>query len=99
VPQHPISGKVGRQATTLQPKGTDPKQTSVRMDNSNPQGRGNSRGNHRGRGGRGKGQRPNNKPGSKPQSTGPKGAIEALQDHTYIVGDARQADKFNKTTA
>jgi hypothetical protein len=68
------------------------------MDNNNPQGRGNSRANQRGRGGKGKGQRPNNKQGSKPQNTGPKGAIEALHDHTYIVGDARQADKYNKTT-
>ena len=68
------------------------------MDNSNPQGRGNNRANPRGRGGRGRGQRPNNKQGSKPQSTGPKGAIDALHDHIYIVGDARQADKYNKTT-
>lgn len=68
------------------------------MDNSNPQGRGQSRGNSRGRGGRGRGQRPNNKQGNKPQNSGPKGAIEALLDNTYIVGDARQADKYNKTT-
>ena len=68
------------------------------MDNSNPKGRGNSHANSRRRGGRGKGQRSPNKQGSKTQNTGPKGAIEALLDNTYIIGDARQADKSTKTT-
>src|SRR5512135_702904 len=68
------------------------------MDNSNPKGRGNSHANSRSRGGRGKGQRSPNKQGSKTQNTGPKGAIEALLDNTYIIGDAKQADKSTKTT-
>ena len=51
-------------------------------------------------GGRGRGQKPRNDRGQKPQwqYAGPKGAIEDLKDNVYIVGDARQADKYNKTT-
>jgi hypothetical protein len=29
-------------------------------------------------------------------TTGPKGAVEEIKDHIYIVGDVKQADKFNK---
>jgi hypothetical protein len=52
-------------------------------------------------GGRGRGQKPRNDRGQKPQwqqYAGPKGAIDELKDNVYIVGDARQADKYNKTT-
>jgi hypothetical protein len=50
-------------------------------------------------GGRGRGRRPKYEGGQpKYQTTGPRGAIEELKDNIYIVGDARQADKYNKTT-
>jgi hypothetical protein len=50
-------------------------------------------------GSRGRGRRPKYDGGqSKSQYQGPRGAIEELKDNVYIVGDARQADKYTKTT-